>query len=64
MNAKQYRSALKKLSWSQVRAAHELGFSPRSSRRYIRGERDVPETVAILIKVRLKELKWQLKDKH
>jgi ribosome-binding protein aMBF1 (putative translation factor) len=53
MNAKQYRKALDELGWSQVEAARELGFDPRTSRRYALGERKVPKTVELLLKIKL-----------
>jgi ribosome-binding protein aMBF1 (putative translation factor) len=53
MTPKQYRKALDELGWSQVEAARELGFDPRTSRRYALGERKVPKTVELLLKIKL-----------
>jgi transcriptional regulator with XRE-family HTH domain len=57
MNAKQYRKALDKLGWSQLEAARQLGFDPRTSRRYALGERKVPKTVELLLKIKVQQEK-------
>jgi hypothetical protein len=53
MSPKQYRKALDELGWSQVEAARELGFDPRTSRRYALGERKIPKTVEMLLKMKV-----------
>jgi hypothetical protein len=53
MTPKQYRKALDELGWSQVEAARELGFDPRTSRRYALGERKIPKTVEMLLKMKV-----------
>jgi ribosome-binding protein aMBF1 (putative translation factor) len=53
MTPKQYRKALDELGWSQVEAARELGFDPRTSRRYALGERKIPKTVELLLKIKI-----------
>jgi hypothetical protein len=42
----QYKSAIDRLGLSQVGAARFLGVDDRTSRRWISGERDVPEPVS------------------
>jgi len=46
MTAKQYRAAIAALGLSQVGAARFLGVDGRTSRRWIAGERPVPEPVS------------------
>jgi len=53
MNAKQYRQMLKDLDLSHIGAARLLTIEPRSSRRYADGAREVPGTVAILLRLML-----------
>jgi transcriptional regulator with XRE-family HTH domain len=55
MTARKYRNALNKLGWSQLEAARQLGVNPRTSRRYALGERKVPKTVELLLKIKLKQ---------
>jgi hypothetical protein len=55
MTPKQYRKALDELGWSQVEAARELGFDPRTSRRYALGERKIPKTVEMLLKMKVEQ---------
>lgn len=42
MTPEQYRTAIEQLGLSQVAAAKLLGVDERTSRRWARGERDVP----------------------
>jgi len=51
MNAKQYRDTLKRLELSHVEAGRLLMTEPRSSRRWAAGDRAVPESVAILLRL-------------
>jgi transcriptional regulator with XRE-family HTH domain len=55
MTARKYRNALSKLGWSQLEAARQLGVNPRTSRRYALGERKVPKTVELLLRIKLKQ---------
>ena len=61
MTARKYRNALSKLGWSQLEAARQLGVNPRTSRRYALGERKVPKTVELLLRIKLKQEKENLK---
>jgi len=45
MKPDEYRNAIKALGLSQVAAARLLGVDERTSRRWARGERDVPAPV-------------------
>jgi transcriptional regulator with XRE-family HTH domain len=60
MTARKYRNALSKLGWSQLEAARQLGVNPRTSRRYALGERKVPKTVELLLKIKLKQEREEL----
>ena len=51
MTAKQYQSAIDRLGLSQLGAARLFGADGRTSRRWALGERSVPETVAILLRL-------------
>lgn len=62
MTPKQYRKALDELGWSQVEAARELGFDPRTSRRYALGERKIPMTVEKLLELRLQQERGAKKE--
>ncbi len=54
MTAKQFQAAIDRLGLSQVGAARLFGYSDgRVVRRYISGERAVPEPVAILLRLLL-----------
>jgi hypothetical protein len=53
MTAKQYQAALDKLCLSQLGAARLFGADGRTSRRWASGERGIPETVAILLRLML-----------
>lgn len=46
MTADQYRNAIQALGLSQTAAARLLGVDPRTSRRWISGERDIPAPAA------------------
>lgn len=46
MTAKQYSDAIERLGLTQVGAARFLGVDERTSRRWIAGERPIPEPVA------------------
>jgi hypothetical protein len=51
MTANQFRAALGRLSLSQGEAARLLDAVPRTTRRWALGERSVPPTVAILLRL-------------
>jgi hypothetical protein len=53
MTAKQYQTALDRLKLSQLGAARLFGADGRTSRRWASGERGIPETVAILLRLML-----------
>lgn len=54
MTANQFRAALDRLDLSQVGAARLFGYADgRAVRRYVSGERTVPEPVAILLRLML-----------
>ncbi len=46
MTADEYRTAIEALGLSQIAAARLLGVDARTSRRWVRGERDIPEPAA------------------
>lgn len=51
MTPNQFRVALDRLSLSQGQAAKLLDADPRTTRRWALGERSVPPTVAILLRL-------------
>jgi hypothetical protein len=51
MTANQFRATLDRLGLSQVGAARLFGADPRTARRWALGERDIPETVAVLLRL-------------
>lgn len=51
MTPNQFRAALDRLKLSQLGAARLVGSDPRTARRWALGERDVPECVAILLRL-------------
>jgi hypothetical protein len=53
MTTKQYRAALDRLGLSQAKASALVGADPRTGRRWALGESDVPECVAILLRLLL-----------
>lgn len=53
LTAKQYQAALDRLKLSQLGAARLFKADGRTSRRWASGERSVPESVAILLKLML-----------
>jgi hypothetical protein len=53
MTPKQFSAALDRLGLSQLGAARLFGVDGRSARRWVAGERAVPETVAILLRLML-----------
>lgn len=53
MTAKQFQAAIDRLGLSQVGAARLLGADPRTARRWALGERSVPESVSILLRLML-----------
>ena len=55
MSPAQLRTALKRLGLTQTAAAHRLGVDPRTVRKWVNKERGIPEPVALLIRVWLKE---------
>lgn len=54
MTSNQYRAALAKLGLSQLAAARLLQADGRTSRRWALGERSIPPTVAVLLRLLLK----------
>lgn len=53
MTPKQYQAAIDRLGLSQLGAARLFGADGRTSRRWASGERAVPETIAILLRLLL-----------
>lgn len=53
MTANQFRAAIDRLNLSQVGAARLIGADPRTARRWALGEREIPECVAILLRLML-----------
>ena len=53
MTAKQFQAAIDRLGLSQVGAAKLVGADPRTARRWALGERSVPESVAIILRLML-----------
>lgn len=51
MTANQFRAALGRLDLSQAAAANLVGADPRTGRRWALGERQVPQCVAILLRL-------------
>lgn len=51
MTANQFRAALDRLSLSQVGAARLFKADGRTVRRWAAGDRSIPETVAILLRL-------------
>lgn len=47
----EYARAIDRLGWSQVGAAKMLGIDPRTSRRYISGDLQPPNTLKLLLRV-------------
>jgi hypothetical protein len=54
MTADDYVAAIGKLRLSQVKAADFLGFSPRTSRRIVADEAEVPASAAKLLRLMIK----------
>lgn len=53
MTPNQFRSALSRLDLSQVRAAKLLGADERTARRWAAGDRGIPPTAEILLRLML-----------
>jgi len=53
VTAKQFQAAIDRLGLSQVGAAKLVGADPRTARRWALGERSVPESVAIILRLML-----------
>lgn len=53
MTAKQFQAAIDRLGLSQVGAARLFGSDPRTARRWALGERSIPESVTILLRLML-----------
>ena len=51
MTPAEFKSALAALGLSQMRAARILGIDGRSIRRYVKGERGISESTAILLRL-------------
>jgi hypothetical protein len=54
MTPKRYAEVIEKLGLSQVGAAKFLDYDPRTSRRWISGEQEVPMVVAMLLELMVK----------
>lgn len=54
MTALQYRAAIEKLGLSQRGAGAFLGVDERTSRRWALGEAQVPESVALLLRLMIR----------
>jgi hypothetical protein len=54
MTPTRYAEVIKKLGLSQVGAAEFLGYDPRTSRRWVRGDLPVPKVVAMLLELMVK----------
>jgi DNA-binding transcriptional regulator YiaG len=59
MTPMQFQQALKRLAISQVAAAAQLGVDARTVRRWVAGDRRIPEPVAILIRTWIKHRRLQ-----
>ncbi len=55
LTPKQLRVTLKQLGLNQVAAAKQLGVDPRTVRRWLAGDRKIPEPVVILLRTWLKQ---------
>jgi len=55
LTPQQFRTALKRLGLNQVAAAKQLGVDPRTVRRWLAGDRKIPEPVVILLRTWLRE---------
>lgn len=53
MTPTQFRAALARLELSQLGAARLFGVDARTARRWALGERSIPETAAILLRLML-----------
>lgn len=51
MNAKEYNRIINTLGFSQEAAGIWLGYSKRQGQRFATGERDIPKSVAMLLRV-------------
>jgi DNA-binding transcriptional regulator YiaG len=51
MTPNEYRQAIAALNLTQVGAATLLGVSPRTSRRWALGESEIPESVALALRL-------------
>ena len=54
MTAEQYRAALERLGFSQIRGGKWLGIAGRTSQNYANGATPIPEPTARLIRLVLK----------
>jgi len=54
MSKREYQACIDALGLSQVGAAELVGIDPRTSRRFSRGEYDVPQPIALLLRVMVK----------
>lgn len=50
-SSSEYQIAIDRLGWSQMHAARTLGLDPRTSRRYALGELEMPQPLAMLLRV-------------
>jgi hypothetical protein len=54
MTAKEYNRLREALGFSQEAMGVWLGFSPRQGQRFALGEREIPKSVAMLLRVMVK----------
>lgn len=54
MTPERYTKVIAKLGLSQVGAAEFLGYDPRTSRRWVSGDLEVPKVVAMLLELMIK----------
>jgi hypothetical protein len=55
MSMKEYRTAIDRLGLSQLAAGDFLGISARQSRAYALGEFKVPKSIAVLLRLMIKD---------
>ena len=53
MNSKQFLAALKRLGWSQRRAAVELDVDKSTIYRWAHGKREIPGPVGVALRTRI-----------
>ena len=56
MTPQEYRQAIKQLDLTQKLASELLGVNPRTSRRWIAGDSEIPKSVELLLEILLKQI--------